>query len=466
MAERPEARTPLSGLRRLVGGFLRLSDPLSRPENWARLLMLAIALVTAGLVYGFVNPWESAIVGVWVAIVGGILLLYGCLFVFPGRLTGDYQQETGDHPRVVVENEIRSTLLQALLAAVVLIGAVFTWQQFSATAEGLNISRHTQITEQFSNAADQLGAERVEVRIGAVHTLDRLTMTATGEQGLWDNLTVYQLLAAYVKAQAPLPPRALDDDERRRSVQRYMTLEIESLRKRAPDVQNALEVIGARVKKLPTGREFSAFLADTDLRGADLANLQLNTADLRGSRLDYASGRLADTQQPAELAFARLQGATLRCAHLESVNLSGAQLQNADLRDAVLTGARGLETAQLDGARYNDRTLWPKGFDPTAYSMKRDSNHLVVIDGKVVTVETDQSFHKDGKLLVQGRYIVPRNSDPVGLAAPAGTDEKAQPLTCSGPGELRIGVTKCPPRDDRDCKRPLFAEPAGDAKKG
>jgi Pentapeptide repeats (8 copies) len=465
MAERPEARTPLSGLRGLVGGFLRLSDPLSRPENWARLLMLAIALVTVGLVYGFVNPWESAIVGVWVAIVGGILLLYGCLFVFPGRLTGDYQEATGDHPRVVVENEIRSTLLQALLAAVVLIGAVFTWQQFSATAEGLNISRHTQITEQFSNAADQLGAERIEVRIGAVHTLDRLTMTAAGEQGLWDNLTVYQLLAAYVKAQAPLPPRALDADERRRSVQRYKTLEIESLRKRAPDVQKALEVVGARDKKLPTGREFSAFLADTDLRGADLANLRLNTADLRGSRLDYASGRLADNQQPAELAFARLQGATLRCAHLESVNLSGARLQNADLRDAVLTGARGLETAKLDGARYNDRTLWPKGFDPTAYGMKRDWNHLVVIDGKVVTVQADQSFRKDGKQLVQGRYIVPRISDPVGLAGPAGTDE-AQPLTCSGPGDLRIGVTKCPPRDDRDCKRQLFAEPDGDAKKG
>jgi uncharacterized protein YjbI with pentapeptide repeats len=364
-----------------------------------------------------------------------------------------------------VENEIRSTLLQALLAAVVLIGAVFTWQQFSATAEGLNISRHTQITEQFSNAAEQLGAERVEVRIGAVHTLDRLTLTAAGEQGRWDNLTVYRLLAAYVKAQAPLPTRGLDADERRRSVQRYKTLEIESLRKRAPDVQNALEVVGARDKKLPEGQEFSAFLADTDLRGADLANLQLNTADLRGSRLDYASGRLAASQQPAELANARLQGATMRCAHLESVNLTGAHLQDADLRDAVLKGARGLETAHLDRAKYNDQTVWPEGFDPTRYSMKKDWNRLVVMNGKVVTVATDQSFHKDGKQLVQGRYIVPRNSDPVGSATWSEAEQEALPVTCEGPGDLRIGVTKCPPRDDRDCNRRWFAEPAGDEKR-
>jgi hypothetical protein len=244
----PAQRPPDGSSRRslLVIRFKQMSEWLSHPQAWARLLLSAVTLIAIGLSYGAWDPNDTGIAGVWVAILGGILLLYGCLLVFPRTLSQGYQErEGGEHPRILVENEIRTTLLQALLAAVVLIGAVSTWQQFSAAAEGLKISRHTQITEQFSNAAEQLGSERLEVRIGAVYTLDRLTRTAEGDEGRWDSLTVYRLLAAYIKAHSPWPTRPLDEDAQRRGVNRYMPLELESLRKRAPDVQLALQVVGA-----------------------------------------------------------------------------------------------------------------------------------------------------------------------------------------------------------------------------
>jgi uncharacterized protein YjbI with pentapeptide repeats len=468
MAERPEARPEGSADKR---GLVEKFRELSSPEKWGLLLLMAIALITIGLLYGAWDPGGSGIVGAWVAVSGGILLLYGCLFVFPSKLTGSYEENPASQPRVVVENEIRATLLQALLAAVILIGAVSTWQQFSATAdglkisaEGLKVSRDTHITEQFSQAVEQLGAERVEARLGAAHALDRLTWDARDDEGRRDSLAIYRILADHIKVDSPWPPRPIDEDDIRRGVTNRLTLELGSLRKRAPDIQRALQIVGARNKDLPPNQKFSAFLTDTDLRGAILGDLQLSDADLRGAKLDYADARVQKPQEPLQLLRAQLQGASLRCAHLEGANFTDARLEKADLRDAVLKYAQGLETANLKGAIYNDGTIWPRpSFAPAAYGMEHKAERFVVKGGKVLAVERQQrrsTLLLPGKRLVQNRVIVPA-VDEVGADSTPIAD--AQRLTCRGPGQFRIGVTKCPPRDDRDC-HPRFA-PGADLKK-
>jgi len=72
---------------------------------------------------------------------------------------------------------------------------------------------------------------------------------------------------------------------------------------------------------------------------------------------------------------ASLYGAELQGANLRRVNLTGADLRRANLTDADLRGANlsdaNLSGAVLEGAdmaeiRYNEGTVWPDRFDPTA----------------------------------------------------------------------------------------------------
>lgn len=429
-------------------------------QAWAtwpgRLIVLSTLLVAIGLWLAY-RYQTAAWVGLGLAGLGGLALLVGCLIVFPPVFAGPAKER--DTSRLQLENDIRTTLLQALLGVVVLLGAVSGWQQFVGTSQELKISRNTQITAQLSAATEQLGGDKVEVRLGAIYTLDRLLRTAEGPDGEWDSLTVYNLLAGYIKARSPWPARPLDEDEQRRRVDRYLALEIESLRKRAPDVQVALAAVGHREKRLPPGLTFRPFLADTDLRGATLSGLRLQGADLRSAQLDYANTRVllkkGEQTEQTDLSSADLQDASLRCAHLEGTDLTQAKLQRADLRDAVLAGYKDrlapatLAGADLTDAVYNSGTRWPAGFAPPA-TMKKDDTTLAIRGEEVLTVK-DGSLN-ESKTVVHDGMAVEVNGNP--LKHPELVTE-AEVLPCNGQ-EInhklyRPGMVKCPPSADTQC---------------
>ncbi len=79
-------------------------------------------------------------------------------------------------------------------------------------------------------------------------------------------------------------------------------------------------------------------LKGVDLRGADLSHANLSGADLNGS----------DLSDDTNLAFTDLSRADLR-----NTNLKGARLEGANL-----------EGVQLEGAVYDEKTRFPRGFDP------------------------------------------------------------------------------------------------------
>ena len=84
------------------------------------------------------------------------------------------------------------------------------------------------------------------------------------------------------------------------------------------------------------------------LAGADLKGLNLTDADLR-----YAN-----------LVAARLAG-----ADFQDVNFLNAKLIGADLRYANLVGATNLESAYLDGCKYNAASVFPDDFNPHSHYM-------------------------------------------------------------------------------------------------
>ena len=115
-----------------------------------------------------------------------------------------------------------------------------------------------------------------------------------------------------------------------------------------------INLIGAKLK--------GANLTGAKLRDADLTGADLTGADLTGADLEDAILRDADLRG-ARLYDAKLRGAILRGARLYGARLYDANLRDANLRDANLEGAI-LEGAILEGIKYNDKTVWPKGFTP------------------------------------------------------------------------------------------------------
>ena len=154
--------------------------------------------------------------------------------------------------------------------------------------------------------------------------------------------------------------------------------------------------------QMTLGEVFEAQREGRDLSGVDLSHLSIRQLDLtdikavgvvlRGRRRPaeaeddpkvwdrYADGYVrtrwaqarmerADLTE-ADLTWAplnkgHLRGAVLRDAVLVEADLRGCDLRDADLCGADLTGAI-LDDVDLRGARWDERTRWPEGFEPPA----------------------------------------------------------------------------------------------------
>ena len=73
------------------------------------------------------------------------------------------------------------------------------------------------------------------------------------------------------------------------------------------------------------------------------------------------------------LCYAHLGSIDLRGAQLADADLSYAVLQSSDWRGANLTGAN-LSRATFKSGRYDQHTLWPRGFVPAKHRLIYDPN--------------------------------------------------------------------------------------------
>jgi hypothetical protein len=112
-----------------------------------------------------------------------------------------------------------------------------------------------------------------------------------------------------------------------------------------------------------------ARLGKMNLASTNLANANLMNAVLRetsGSMANFTEANLSSADlEGADLRDSKFVRANLAGANLRGANLEGGKLVKADLRDANLMSAnlRGdLTGARLEGARFNENTLWPEGF--------------------------------------------------------------------------------------------------------
>lgn len=92
---------------------------------------------------------------------------------------------------------------------------------------------------------------------------------------------------------------------------------------------------------------------------ATLTNARMSGADLGRARLIGAN------LSGADLSKADLMGANLCNANLSGTNLSEARLIFSYLMGANLSKAN-LNNTDLREAKYDQKTIWPDGFDPMA----------------------------------------------------------------------------------------------------
>src|SRR6185312_7955100 len=165
------------------------------------------------------------------------------------------------------------TLGAGLLAA----GALFF------TARNFTLSREGQVTDRYTKAVEQLGSDKLDVRIGGIYALERIARDSAK-----DHPTVMEVLTAFIRehSREPWPPLDFGGEEQERLTR--------------PDVQATLTVVGRRDAK-------------RDIQRIDLARANLTRAYLSGARLSRA-----------DLTGADLTRANLTRANLDSANLTRA----------------------------------------------------------------------------------------------------------------------------------------------
>ena len=232
--------------------------------------------------------------------------------------------------------------------------------------------RQRRISDSFARAIEQLGSEKLEVRLGAIYALERIA-----RESPTDHWPIMETLTAYVREKGPRIPGDPEESEQLKDMRDEEDTDPRTL---SADVQAALTVVGRRRHEHDPDRLHldlssldlsyanlrEAHLEKCDLSGSFLINAGLNGAklcgaELRGACLHGAGLQFADLTRArlphASLADADLEGAVLDTVDLTRATLSGARLVAADLQKGVV----GLTQEQLDEAWGDSQTRLPEG---------------------------------------------------------------------------------------------------------
>ncbi|MEV0357883.1 pentapeptide repeat-containing protein [Nocardia sp. NPDC050697] len=263
--------------------------------------------------------------------------------------------------------------IAGLVTALTAIGAVlFTARSFEASRLQVETQRETQINDRYYKAVSQLGSENLDIRLGAIYSLERLAVDSPR-----DHWGVFSVLSAFVRTHAPAGAACdaigPDIEAASTAIARRGYEEDGEARTRGEEI-HAVDIGGTCLAGVLM---VDVTLTNTDFRGADLSGAVINSsgifdtnfdsADLRGVVMGDSdvwrssfrgadlSGAVFERGELNEVGFqdADLNGAIFRATSLEHVDLSGADLTGVDL-----TGVG------VAGVKYDDRTVWPVGFRP------------------------------------------------------------------------------------------------------
>jgi uncharacterized protein YjbI with pentapeptide repeats len=316
---------------------------------------------------GTVTAWgrsldeqRKRVVRRWLWALGGLVVALAIVFalvVGPWLFTRFPHQDLTAEQELKAKNDVRTTLVQALVGAAVAGGAVVTYRTYrhnrfeqDRTYEQNRIEQNrTYERELYAKAIEQLGHDHAPVRLGALYSLETL-----GQDRPHRRKMVVDVLCAYLRMPYA-PPESADappDQERqvRLTAERLLSDHV-----CLPD-----GVSGEDAQHFAQSPDESFWPGiSLDLTGAFLIDLNLRQASVVDARFDLATFS-ADRAQFEGATFtgdARFTGATFtgrawfyearftRAAWFEGATLSG----NAGFQEATFTLPAMFERARFTG---------------------------------------------------------------------------------------------------------------------
>jgi uncharacterized protein YjbI with pentapeptide repeats len=219
----------------------------------------------------------------------------------------------------------RSQLLTLTAGVFAAAALIFTARNFALSQQTFKLTEQGQVTDRYTRAIEQLGSDKLDVRIGGIYALERIA-----RDSIRDHPTVMEVLAAFIRehSREHWPPPEPGAQPSQHSIR--------------PDVQAGMTVIGRRTVADGTGQ--------INLRGANLSGADLSGADLSGANLRWANLTQVFANQ-ANLAEAHLRGADLTKVDFSGATLNGTSFTDAKLPEAFMPGAH------LHGAHFQKADL-------------------------------------------------------------------------------------------------------------
>ncbi|WP_187414947.1 pentapeptide repeat-containing protein [Nonomuraea sp. PA05] len=217
-------------------------------------------------------------------------------------------------------------------------------EQVETTRRSLTQNESAQMTDRFMRAIDQLGSEASDIRLGGIHSLERIAHDSPR-----DHPAVMEALTAFVRRVSKTRSEEVPQD---------LQAAVTTLVRRIPESDRGrLNLRGAHLNGLDL---IDANLVRADLTGASLAGADLSRADLNEATL--ANADLSRTTLcAARMGGAKLTQAVLREADLSAAGLVKAEITDADLSDACLREAdlsgTKAERARFTGADVTEASL-------------------------------------------------------------------------------------------------------------
>ena len=248
----------------------------------------------------------------------------------------------------------------------VIVGIAGFWANVRNTNKLAGLTEQGQLTDRYTKAIEQLGSDKLDVRIGGIYALERVARDSVSYHP-----TVMEVLAAFIRERShepwPDPERTPPD------LQASLTVIV---RRDATHDWHPANLAGAiliwadatRVPRADIGGD----LTGVNLMGADLTLANLSDADLSPwVRTKRIGDRTHTSTSPANLNSTNFTRAVLPRA-----NLARTRLNNAILVGAILTGA-DLTGADLTFANLTDADLSPSPSTETFSGRKTTISRVV-----------------------------------------------------------------------------------------
>ena len=242
-------------------------------------------------------------------VIGAVLLLAGLILLWWQGVPALYRTAgSGEDARLRA-----ATHNPALLAGFVGLGALGTFwlnsRVYRITARTFELTEQGQLTDRYTKAIEQLGDDKLDVRLGGIYALERIAVDSER-----DHPTVVEVISAYARERTA-PIQRVRPANRRTAHPRSLRKEV----KLGADAEAVLTVLGRLPSRTGVRRG--------DLSGANLTGAHFFRANLTGAFLDGA-----------DLTGTHFGGANLTRAYLGLANLTRAFLGGADLTGAFLDG--------------------------------------------------------------------------------------------------------------------------------